>query len=62
MKTNNKNSNLPKNKSIWVIFNEKNKGYALWFESRKEAKEFKNKYKNDPYYSYGPPMKFCRDY
>lgn len=58
------NSNLPKNHSMWVIFEtdkytRSSHFNIVWFESRQEAREYKNCFNSD---RYTQPIKFTRDY
>ena len=54
----------PINHSMWVLFTKggvRNKGLAnmsRWFDTRKEARKWKNKSILD----YCEPVKFCKDY
>ncbi len=58
-----KNPNLPKNDSIWVIFNlaPDDKNTAQWFNKRSEARGWK---RNQGIYSklYSKPIKMVKDY
>ena len=58
----NKNSNLPKNDSIWVVFDLKVRGVSEWFDSKDEALNFINNIKDYIKNSYSEPIKFTKDF
>ena len=61
----NKNSNLHENDSMWVLFDKwehySNYAQCFWFNSRQEARDFKEK--NDSYGErYSTPIKYTKDF
>jgi len=58
MKIKNKNDNLPKNHSIWVVFHKERLGQSKWFNNKKDA----NLYYKYAYRQYSKPIKYTIDY
>lgn len=49
--------------SMWVIFNLKTTRIIDWFETRKDAREYKQWLnRNGNVYGLSAPQKYCRDY
>jgi hypothetical protein len=52
--------NLPENDSVYIVFDERLPGNAIWFNTLKEANKYLKPSNKNLFYS--KPIKYCKDF